>query len=1179
MFSPRPWIAPLAASCWAIMLVPFAAGEEVDFSRDIRPILSNNCFKCHGPDEASRQSELRLDVKDRALAALETEGHAIVPGDSAASVLYQRISADDPDERMPPADSGKQLTDEQIALLKTWIDQGADWREHWSFVRPERPRLPDVGDSDWPRNAIDHFILARLNKEGLRPSPEADKTTLLRRLTQDLTGLPPTLAEIDAFLADESPDAYEKAVDRLLASPHYGEHMARYWLDAARYGDTHGLHLDNERVIWRYRDWVINAFNRNLPFDQFTVEQLAGDLLPEATLDQLIATGFNRCNVTTSEGGSIDDEYYVRYAVDRVETTSTVWMGLTAGCAVCHEHKFDPISQKEFYELFAFFYNLTEKAMDGNAKAPPPVIKAPTSEQAVLLARSDADIAAAQARLDAPLPEVDAAQAQWEKQWQDKSVGQWSVLEPVEFTSTGGATLEKLEDHSVLAKGENPDRDTYEIVAHTDLSGITAIRLEALTHESLPNKGPGRAENSNFVLSEIEIEAASLTDPSQKQAVTLALAQADYSQTEGGYLVEKAIDGQIDNTNGWAVNGDKKHENRTAIFSASEPIGFDGGTELIIRLRHQSQFKQHAIGRFRLAVSQDETLLPARLGPWHLVGPFEATDGSHGFETDFGPEAHVDLGQSFAEGKLAWAGRDDFVDGEVHHLSGGTSVTYLYREIETPSERTLTLALGSDDGIKIWLNGNVIHAKNDQRLVAPDTDTATVDLQPGVNRLLMKIVNHGGGYGFYFRVADEDLGDTALTIAPVLATAPDERSDQQQRALREYYRARHAPEWVGWKNELSQLEQSRRDLDAQVPTTMIMQERDEPRDAFVLIRGEYDKPGEKVSPGVPSALPPLPADAGQDRLALARWLVDPAHPLTSRVTVNRYWQHYFGTGLVKTAEDFGSQGEWPSHPQLLDWLAVEFVESGWDVKAVGRLIVTSATYRQSSALGDELIRRDPQNRLLARGPRFRLDAEAVRDAALAVSGLLVREIGGASVKPYQPPGVWEAVGYTSSNTARFKQDEGDALYRRSLYTFWKRTASPPTMSIFDAPSRESCTVRRARTNTPLQALVLMNDVQFVEAARRFGQRMMTEAGESKTERVVFAFRLATARRPSELERDAIVELFDQQLAEFQTDRDAADQLIRVGDSPPDESLDSAELAAWTTVASVILNLDETVTKE
>ncbi|HEV8072359.1 MAG TPA: PSD1 and planctomycete cytochrome C domain-containing protein [Planctomycetaceae bacterium] len=885
------------AVAWVPSLGLAAGPKRINYSRDIRPILSNTCYKCHGPDEKQRKAGLRLDKKEGAYARLESGEVAIVPGSSAKSAVWQRLTAKDPDVRMPPPDSGKTIAPEQIELIKRWIDEGAEFHGHWSLLPPQHAAAPPVQHPELARNPIDRFVLARLDEEGLAPSPQADKTTLIRRVTLDLTGLPPSLGDVDRFLADQSPNAYEKLVDRLLDSPQYGEQMTRYWLDAARYGDTHGMHLDNERSIWPYRDWLIRSFNSNLPFDRFTVEQLAGDLLPNPTLDQRVATGFSRCNVTTGEGGAIDEEFYCRYAVDRVATTGTVFLGLTLGCCVCHDHKFDPVTQRDFYQLFGYFGSLTERAMDGNALLPPPTL-----------------------RLGPP----------------------------------------------------------------TDEQKIKELKARIETLEST-----------------IKDKLAQYAEPAEKRPATQAAVTASATQTASG----------------------------------------------------QTASGQTASGQT--------------------------------------------------------AGRGTASATPVDALSAA--------------------------------------------LAAWEVDAA------------------------------KDAAGLPRNVRRILAVPLAKRIARQRRSLREYFvQAVFSGTREVFTPLNQQLARSRKELAAAeltAPSTLVMQDMPKPRDVFVLLRGAYDRKGQKVEPNVPAAIGPrLPKDAPPNRLSLARWIVDPQNPLTARVTVNRFWQQYFGTGIVKTAEDFGAQGEWPTHPELLDWLATEFVGSGWDVKRLQRLIVTSATYRQSSHVSDALAQRDPENRLLARGPRFRLDAEAVRDTALSVSGLLCETIGGKSVKPYQPPGLWEAISYTSSNTARFAKDKGDALYRRTMYTFWKRTSPPPALITFDAPSREECTVRRGRTNTPLQALVLMNDEQYVEAARHLAAKMIHQGGSTPAERIAFAFRLATSRRPTPEEMGIFTRLYEEQKAAYANNVEAAERLIHVGDSPADFTVDARELAAWSLVANVILNLDETVTK-
>ena len=1160
------------------LVASLEAAPPVDYTRDIRPILSNHCYQCHGPDINQRKGGLRLDLKDGAFAPTESGGHAVIAGKPEESLLVERVTNEAPDLRMPPEEFPKKLTPHQIDLLRRWVAEGAPWKDHWAFVAPQRPDVPATPGDSWAKTPIDQLILARLEKEGWKPSSEADKVTLIRRLTFDLTGLPPTPEEVDAFLADSSPEAYERVVDRLLDSPRYGEHMARYWLDAARYGDTHGLHLDNYRSMWPYRDWVINAFNRNLPFDQFTIEQLSGDLLPTPTIDQKIASGFNRCNVSTSEGGSIDEEYYVRYTVDRVETTSTVFMGMTFGCAVCHDHKFDPLSQREFYQFFAYFNNLTEKPMDGNKEDPPPILKVASLEQTQKISDLTKQIDDLTQKLIAPIPEADAAQVVWEKEWTERFKALWKPIELTKLVSTGGSTLRRLEDGSVLAEGTNPPKDTYEVAAVVDGTGMTAVKLECLTDDSLFEKGPGRSNNANFVLSEFELEAVSVADPTKTTLVEFAAAVADHFQASGDYFAEKLIDKDVSPKNGWAPAGYERHEGRTVILVAQKPFGFVGGTELRFKLKHESDFAQHAIGRFKLALSTDTTFSPAQLSTWRMVGPFTAADGAAAYTTDFGPEAGVDLTKTYGADSLKWVERRDMVDGKAHKLRGNSAATYLFRTITVNSPRTLKVAIGSDDAVKVWLDEKVVHDKNVQRGLTPDEDKVTLELQPGEHRLLMKVVNYGSEYSFTFRALGENAGKEVMDVAALLGSPAAERSDESRKAIQNYFRSNFSPEWKKLNTAKMGFEEERKGIEAKLAPTLVMQEMDGTREAFMLLRGEYDKKGEKVERKVPAVFPPLPEGAPNNRLGLAKWLVSPAHPLTARVTVNRFWQQLFGTGLVKTAEDFGIQGEYPSHPELLDWLATEFIRTGWDIKGFMKLLVMSSTYRQSSNPSQVSLDNDPENRLLSHGPLFRFDAEVVRDNALAISGLLVERVGGASVKPYQPSGVWEAVGYTSSNTRNFKRDSGEALYRRSLYTFWKRTAHPPGLQTFDAPSREQCSVRRARTNTPLQALALMNDEQYVEASRAFAERALTKGGATDDERLAYAFRIATARLPDDVERAVLKEELRKQRERFLSDKEGAGKLIMVGESKPNASLDPSELAAWTMMSNLILNLHETITK-
>lgn len=996
-----------------------ACADSINFSRDVRPILSDKCFACHGPEAASRKAGFRLDQRESAVGAAESGMTPITPGDPDASEVIARITSDDESIRMPPTNSHKSLTPEEIETLRRWIAEGAEWQAHWSFTPPVKHDPPAVAHEHWPRETLDKFILARLEREKLAPAVEADRVTLLRRVTLDLTGLPPTPAEVDDFLADNRPDAYERAVDRLLASPRFGEHMARFWLDAARYGDTHGLHLDNYREMWPYRDWVVRAFNRNLPFNEFIVEQLAGDLLPSPTDEQLIATGFNRCHVSTNEGGVIPEEVYVTAVVDRVETFGTVMLGLTVGCTRCHDHKYDPLTQGDFYSLFAYFNSLDGNEMDGNREDPAPVIRAPLPEQTARLAELDQQIAAAETRLAADWPELDAQQAAWERQFV-------SAVEPENVGGSG-----------------SPPPDAI-------------------------------AANSK-----------------------------DY-----------------------------------------------------------------------LAVSE-----------WHWVGPFSDPE-RYLKSKKHGPEGAepVDLADKFklATGEeVGWVRKPEWVDGQVHNdLPGDPAANFLFRTITVGKPQDLEISLGSDDGIRVYLNNELLLQRDDSRSAAADQEKLVLKLQRGENRLLVKILNFSGQSGFYFAVkTDQPIMPPDVLAAASRASA--ERSADEAKLVRQFFRntAARSAALDQLRTELAAVRKERTDVDTAVATTLIFKEMATPKPSYILNRGEYDQHGAEVTRRTPTMLPPMDAAAPNNRLGLAQWLVSPANPLPARVAVNRFWQQFFGVGLVKTTNDFGAQGEAPSHPELLDWLAVDFIEHGWDVKRLVRELVVSAAYRQTSHVSPELYKRDPENRLLARGARFRLDAEVLRDQALYSSGLLVEKMGGPSVKPPQPAGLWEAVGYSGSNTVKFVADEGhEKVHRRTLYTFIKRTAPPPEMNTFDAPSRESCIVRRERTNTPLQALLLLNDPQYVEAARGLAERTMHEGGDSVEQRARFLFQTATCRQPQVDELSDLVAAYEQEFEHYRANAKAAEELIASGSLNADEKLDRPELAAWTMAANVVLNLDEVVTR-
>ncbi len=1146
-------------------------GGLVDFNRDVRPILSENCFLCHGPDAGTREAGLRLDSFAGATADLDGYS-AVVPGDLDDSELWFRISNDDVSDRMPPRKSGKTLSPEQIRTLRRWIEQGAGYAAHWSFVAPEKAALPVVHESGWPRNPIDHFLLERLEREDMLPAPEADAERWLRRVTFDLTGLPPTLAEIDEFLADSRPGAYARVVERLLANPAHAEHMARFWLDAARYGDTHGLHLDNFRSIHRYRDWVIEAYAENRRYDQFVVDQLAGDLLPEPDLDQLLATGFNRCNPTSAEGGMIAEEFLAKYAMDRVDTFGTVLLGLSVGCAQCHDHKFDPITQEEYYRLYAFFNNIAEEASDGNGPAPAPVVQAPTPAQAAEQDALGTSLAQAQARLDAPLPAVDRAQLEWQNAAYQAAHERWQPLSFDSLNAFHGSTLTQLPDLSVHATGANPDVEVFELRAPLPAAGLTALRLDVAADPATPAAAVGRSANGNVVLTAVE---AFFQPAAGGDAVALELGSALADHAQDAFPVANALDGS--NSSGWALLPEVKQEH-SAWFPFVTPLAPGRDGQLVLRLRFESVHRQHVLARFQVSSTADPALSPVRMDPWWQTRFLAAASGSEAYATVYPPEQGRLPGAEGGRGvedEILWQARAEDQDGVLHLLEGEVGSRYLFREIHSPNARSLTVMLGSDDALRVWLNGEAVLEREVRRALALGQDQVELPLSAGSNQLLIKIVNYGGGFGYAFEVRSAEVGGLAPDLALALEQADPERSLAQKDLLRSFYRRRHSPEWAELAAQAEAVEAQLSALTAQVPTSLITRERAEIRPAFLLTRGQYDQPAQQVQPGVPAALPPLSSDGRATRLDLAQWLVDPQHPLTARVQVNRLWQQFFGVGLVRTAEDFGSQGEWPSHPRLLDWLAREFADSGWDVRHVIRLIVLSSAYRQNSAFDAAKSARDPDNRLLARGPRFRLDAEVIRDAALSISELLQRQIGGPSVKPYQPAGLWKAVAYTSSNTAVFQADEGAALYRRSLYTFWKRTAPPPMMSLFDAPTRESCVVRRERTNTPLQALALMNDVQFLEAARVLAETLV---GSEDLVGLIQGFRRCTARLPTAEEVRLLNALLVRQRRVYAQDPTAAAALVAVGDSAPAMHSDAAELAAWTAVASVLLNLDETVTR-
>ncbi|HUY37052.1 MAG TPA: DUF1553 domain-containing protein [Pirellulales bacterium] len=1114
----------LALLAWPVSARVAASDGAVEFNRDIRPLLSDHCFQCHGPDEAKRMGELRLDIEAAALAPRDGT-RPIVPGDPAASELYRRIASTDPDERMPPADSGRKLRAEQIELVRRWIEQGAKWQGHWSFIAPRRPALPAVAGGDWARGPIDAFVLARLQREALAPAPEAERTSLIRRVTLDLTGLPPTPAEVDCFLADDSAEAYECLVDRLLGSPRFGERMANRWLDGARYADTNGYQSDGERFMWRWRDWVIDAYNRNLPFDQFTIEQLAGDLLPNRTLEQRIATGFNRNHRGNAEGGIVPEEYAVEYVVDRVDTTATVWLGLTMGCCRCHDHKFDPLSQRDFYRLFAFFNNVPERGKAVKFGNSPPMVKAPTARQRDDLAPIETRLAAALRSFAELAPRIAAAQTEWEKSLA-------AAAQPLDWTITAGLEVQYPLDgdpaNHMPAAG--PGRSAPRPLA-TRGEPAAAPAIEPTRRVGTAHQGLGKAPAPAVGDAHPTMGDA---HPTQRDAHPTV---ARFEGGEGAFVPGKLGQACMFDGSRYVDAGDVGsfgYYDRFSIAAWVQPSGDRGGT-LVSRMTDAEQADGYCVA---------------------LVGG----------------KVHVNLVKRWLDDAVRVETERSLPPGEWRHLL----VTYD----------------GSRDAnaIRVYIDG----VPEPLAVRLDDLNQTFAAAQP------LRIGGGGGPEGRFHgllddvRVYDRALAPeeaqvvaTAESIDQLVSVPPERRTPAQNQKLRAYFLAEQAPDPIrkAWQ-EVVALGERHKTLVESFPTTMVMEELPTPRDTFILVRGEYDKRGERVAPGVPASLPPLAAGASgnipgasahtghSNRLDLARWLVDPANPLTARVAVNRYWQMLFGTGLVKTVDDFGAQGEAPSHPELLDWLATEYAGNGWNTKAIIKTIVSSATYRQSSQVAPALARRDPENRLLAHGPRFRLSAEMIRDQALAAAGLLVERLGGSSVMPYQPDGLWNELAGVD-----YAQDHGEPLYRRSMYTFWKRTVAPPTMITFDAAGRETCAVRETRTNTPLQALTLLNEITFVECSRRLAQRAIVEGGATPADRIAHAFRLAVARPPVAAELEILTRGFQDHLAHYRAEPEAALQLVSSGESPRDERLDVAELAAYTAVASVILNLDETVTKE
>ncbi len=996
-----------------LALISPVAAQEVDFSRDIRSILSENCYHCHGPDAKSREGDLRLDTRQGLFREGEN-GLIVTPGKSDQSDLIRRVFSSDEDEQMPPSDSKLKLTDQQRQLLKKWVDSGAQWRGHWSFEPVKKPAVPS-SVSQWPVNEIDHHVLARLKQHKLTPSPPATKQRLLRRVSFDLTGLPPTLQQLDDFQADLSPEAYEKVVDRLLASPTYGERMAWDWLDAARYADSNGFQGDGERTMWPWRSWVIRSLNANMPFDQFTVKQLAGDLLPDATLEDKLATGFCRNHMINGEGGRIAEENRIEYLFDQTETMGTVWLGLTLTCSRCHDHKYDPVLQSEYYSLAAFFNQTSVNGRGGNPQTPP-VVDVVSQDQQKRRDDLNQRIAAITSEIKSITQTRSSEQQAWEaKLLQGTASPNWNILQPSSTKATH-QTLTVQPDKSILAGGPNPKNDTYTIETTSKLTKITGIRLEALRDKSHTQNGLARSDSGNFVLTGFELLAGG-------QPIKLGSAEATFEQ--GPLKAATALDGNPQT--GWAVHEgrivDRPH---TAVFRLAQPLTLKPDTKLTITLRHDSRHVSHNMGRFRLAV----------------------------------------------------------------------------------------------------------------------TDAAS-----------------------------PSLGDTQQKLLELLRIDPSKRTaDQAKQIATQFEQA--VPAVVDLRAEEKKIREQIKSLSTSSVKVMVMQDMAKPRKTFTLSKGLYSQPKTEVSFGFPAslALPDSEESAPKSRLDLANWLVDPQHPLTARVTANRHWQKFFGQGLVKSTEDFGVQGRKPTHPQLLDALAAGLIASDWNIKALHKQIVMSATYRQSAKAPAELYQSDPENQHLARGPRSRLASWMIRDQALAVSSLLVQRIGGPSVKPYQPSGVWAEATFGKK---RYAQGQGDDLYRRSLYTFWRRIVGP-TM-FFDVSKRQTCSVKTARTNTPLHALVTLNDITYVEAARALAQRVMLQH-DDPAKRIETAFRLCTSRRPNADEISLLQGRLDILLKHFAADSNKATELLAIGESKTDPKLDKVQHASYASLCLMLLNLDETLSR-
>ena len=1180
---------------WVALAAPAQAGP--DFTTEVRPILSQHCFKCHGPDEPTRKGGLRLDVRDSAVQAAKSGAVALVPGQPQSSELVKRIHSKDPDEVMPPPSTRQTLTAAEKKTLEAWISAGAEYVPHWAFQPPKAVTPPDAGNSPWPRNPIDQFVLQRLAQRGLSPSESADLHALARRVSLDLIGLPPTPAEVEEFLKDPSDAGYERWVDRLLASPRYGERWARRWMDLARYADTNGYEKDRTRSIWPWRDWVIRALNADMPFDRFTVEQLAGDLLPNPTRDQLIATGFHRNTMLNEEGGIDPLEFRFHAMTDRVATTGTTWMGLTVGCAQCHTHKYDPIQHREYYQLMAFLNNADEPDLD-------------------LPEASD------EARHRAQLAEAETLIAGLAERFPIED-SHWFTPSLIEARSQRGSPARLMDDQSALFSGAAPDTDTLTLVVTTKESSIDRLRLDTLLDEALPRKGPGRVAHGNFVLSELRITAAPLDTPDRKTPVPLQRAEADVEQS--GFPAAQAIDGQLQT--GWAVDvgGDRLNREHQLTVHFKNEVTFPAGIRFEITLDHQ-QAAQHLIGRPRIRLGRptpDPRPLAERRKAaaeaafqrwlertretavrWTPLRPTSATSNLPllTVQGDDSVLASGDISKSdtyrltfrasaasitavrlealpdpslpkHGPGLAYYEGpKGDFFLGDLQLSAGGQpvrwkSATQSYGKNAFGAEATAALAIDADPQTGWSTAGR--EGQRHEAVFIPQTPIA-----PGSElNLTLSFGRHYACSLGRFRISVTSRPEGAVArdlpaeLEPLLTLPETALTAEQRDRLRRHFLLT-TPELSEPQKRIAQLRQR-----PAAKTTLVLRERptDNPRPTFLHRRGEFLQPAERVEPGVIAAIAPFPADLPKNRLGLARWLVSTNHPLTARVTVNRQWQAFFGKGLVKTTEDFGYQGESPSHPELLDWLAVDFMQHGWSLKRLHRQIVLSATYRQSSRIRPEHLERDSDNRWLSRGPSVRLEAEVIRDAALRAGGLLSDTMGGPGVYPPQPSGVTE-VAYGG---AAWPTSQGQDRYRRSLYTFTKRTAPFAMFNTFDAPTGESCLARRDTSNTPLQALTLLNDVFFIEVSQAMGRDLARQSG-SVSERIRTAFQRCLTRPPTPAELAALESFWQNQRARFQSKTLDANAVAGPANAPGEASVE--DRAAWSALARALLNLDEMITK-